>query len=107
MPFKYVRKSTRASWSAEDMSRAVNACKRREMSNRQASQAYNVPTATLRTKFKLNKGADTAVADKLGRKLVLGECFSCLNLMAMSFWLYKTEGYRRIWVMWKQKGLVC
>ena len=72
MPFKYVWKSTRASWSAEDMSRAVNACKRGEMSIRQASQAYNVPKATLGTKFKLNKGADTAVAAKLDRKLVLG-----------------------------------
>ena len=49
------------------MSRAVNACKRGEMSIRQASQAYNVPKATLGTKFKLNKGADTAVAAKLGR----------------------------------------
>ena len=57
------------------MSRAVNACKRGEMSIRQASQAYNVPNATLGTKFKLNKGADTAVAAKLGKKLVLGECF--------------------------------
>ena len=67
MSFKYVRKLTRTSWSAEDMSRAVNACKRGEMSIRQASQAYNVPKATLGTKFKLNKGADTAVAAKLGR----------------------------------------
>ena len=79
MPFKYVRKSTRASWLAEDMSRAVNACKRGEMSIRQASQAYNVPKATLGTKFKLNTGANTAVAAKLGRNLVLGECFSCFN----------------------------
>ena len=67
------------------MSRAVNACKRGEMSIRQASQPYNVPKATLGTKFKLNKGADTAVAAKLGKKLVLGECFSCFNHMAMSF----------------------
>ena len=69
----------------EIMSRAANACKRGEMSIRQASQAYNVPKATLGTKFKLNKGAHTAVAAKLGRNLVLGECFVCVNHITMSF----------------------
>ena len=48
------------------------------MSIRQASQPYNVLKATLGTKLKLNKGADTAVAAKLGRKSVLGECFAVL-----------------------------
>ena len=48
------------------------------MSIRKASQAHNVLKATLGTKLKLNTGADTAVAAKLGRKSVLGECFAVL-----------------------------
>ena len=48
---------------------------RGEMSIRQASQAYNVPKATLWINFKLNKGADTDVAAKLGRELGFGRMF--------------------------------
>ena len=74
MPFKYVRKTGRGSWSPEDMSKAVMACRRGEMSIRLAAKTYNVPKSTLSDQVKLNAGDAndfTAKPPSLGRKPTL------------------------------------
>ena len=75
MPFKYVRKTGRGSWSPEDMSKAVMACRRGEMSIRLAAKTYNVPKSTLSDQVKLNAGDAndfTAKPPSLGQRRIQG-----------------------------------
>ena len=74
MPYEYVRKTRRGSWSPENMTKAVEACLRGELSVRSAAQTYNVPKSTL-SRMKLSAGAGGAAVCKspsLGRKPTLG-----------------------------------
>lgn len=60
MPYTYKRKSSRGSWSKEDMAKAVEAVKKKEMGWLKAANTFNVPQATLRRHF-------TKIPTNLGR----------------------------------------
>lgn len=51
MPGNYKRKSTRHSWSKEDMAKAIESIKEKKMGWLKASRTFNVPQATLRRHF--------------------------------------------------------
>ena len=48
----YVRKSNRQSWTVQNMSDAIEACRRGEMGYKKAAVQYGVPRSTLRDRIK-------------------------------------------------------
>lgn len=64
---KYVRKSTRSSWSEENMKRAVKSVNEKSVKIRQAAKMFGVPYGTLQDRL---KGRFSAKKYKLGRKSV-------------------------------------
>lgn len=47
MPNKYIRKTSRASYSKEDLKIAIEQVEKNELSNYAASKTYGIPTSTL------------------------------------------------------------
>ncbi|XP_033108151.1 uncharacterized protein LOC117109828 [Anneissia japonica] len=71
MPQKYTRKTDRASWSHENMQKAIDACRKGEMGIRKASKVFNIPKSTIANKVKLP--ADSDISVQFGRKPCLGK----------------------------------
>lgn len=67
MPFKYTRKTTRASWTVENMNRAVNAVKN-GLGIRQAAKTYDIPYGTLQDRL---RGKIPTNRKRLGRASIL------------------------------------
>jgi len=51
MPRKYIRKTTKGSWSTEDLVRAINVVTNKEMSMRKAAKKFNIPYSTLQERI--------------------------------------------------------
>lgn len=68
MPFRYNRKTDRASWSLNNMTAAINAVQIKSMGIRKAARTHNVPYATLQDRL---RGKVDQTKKILGRPTVL------------------------------------
>lgn len=69
MPNVYLRRTSRASWSEEDLRKAGEAVSEKKLSLRQASKQFNVPLTTLRNRIKNNNFSkrELGPSSQLGR----------------------------------------